>query len=180
MHVSRWIRYRLVVCGLLLLGTRAAIAALPVIYDSGATSPLTPYLDVFDELPGDDLSDAAPIDETDRVDPSRWLPIRTPELTPGSVTARPLVLPEGVVLPRPLFLIGSDLRSQRWLETHRADLAAIGAIGMLVNAESVAELEAIAVIARGLEILPASASDIAEVLGIAHIPVLISRDGITQ
>jgi integrating conjugative element protein (TIGR03765 family) len=63
---------------------------------------------------------------------------------------------------------------------HRERLAEIYAVGMLVNAESVADLEAIAAIARGLPILPASATDIAETLGLNHIPVLISRRGIEQ
>ena len=69
-------------------------------------------------------------------------------------------------------------RSRRWLAQHRERLAEIGAVGMLVQAESVGDLKAIARIADGLPILPAPASDIARVLGIEHFPVLISRRGI--
>ena len=104
----------------------------------------------------------------------------TPALTPGPVAQRPLSLPNGATLPRPLFLIGADPQSRQWLEMHRERLAGIHAVSMLVNAESKADLEAMAAIARGLPILPASATDIAETLGLRHIPVLISRRGIEQ
>lgn len=96
------------------------------------------------------------------------------------MSPRPLSLPNGAALPRPLFLIGADSRSRHWLEMHRERLAEIHAVGMLVDADSKADLEAIAAIARGLPILPASATDIAESLGLKHIPVLISRRGIEQ
>jgi len=49
---------------------------------------------------------------------------------------------------------------------------------MLVEAETVADLEAIAALAGGLAILPASASDIATALGLSHYPVLINAEGI--
>jgi hypothetical protein len=51
---------------------------------------------------------------------------------------------------------------------------------MLVQAETVEDLEAMARIAEGLPILPASATDIARALGLDHIPVLVSRRGIEQ
>ena len=113
-------------------------------------------------------------------DLSHLLPIRTPALTPGPVSPRPLSLPNGATLPRPFFLIGADPQTRQWLETHRERLAEIHAVGMLINAESAADLEAIAAIARGLPILPASATDITQALGLEHIPVLISRRGIEQ
>ena len=49
---------------------------------------------------------------------------------------------------------------------------------MLVEAETLADLEAIAALAGGLPILPASASDIAAALGLTHYPVLITPEGI--
>jgi len=48
---------------------------------------------------------------------------------------------------------------------------------MLVQAETVDDLGAVAELANGLPILPASASDIARALGLAHYPVLITRMG---
>jgi integrating conjugative element protein (TIGR03765 family) len=162
------------------LWSGATFAELAAIYDSGATEPLAPYLEAFGELPPASPVEPEPEDRLGAADLSRLLPIRTPELTPGPVSPRPLSLPNGATLPRPLFLIGADPQSRQWLEMHQKRLAEIDAIGMLVNAESPADLEAIAAIARGLPILPASATDIAEILGLKHVPVLISRRGIEQ
>ena len=164
----------------LVLWSGFAVAELAVIYDSGATKPLASYLEAFSERPAAAAVEAQPGDSLGAADLSRLLPIRTPALTPGPVAQRPLSLPNGATLPRPLFLIGADPRSRQWLEMHRERLAEIHAVGMLVNADSKADLEAIAAIARGLPILPASATDIAETLGLTHIPVLISRRGIEQ
>jgi integrating conjugative element protein (TIGR03765 family) len=80
----------------------------------------------------------------------------------------------------PLFLIGSDARSRQWLQTHRDRLKAIGAVGMLVQADTADDLRTIARLADGLSILPASGSDLAKALGISHYPVLISAHGIEQ
>lgn len=157
-----------------------AVAELAVIYDSGATAPLAPYLEAFGEAPQEALAEAPQFNSLGAADLTQLLPIRTPTLTPGPVSPRPLSLPKGATLPRPLFLIGADPQSRQWLEMHRERLAELHAVGMLVNADSKADLEAIAAIARGLPILPASATDIAETLGLRHIPVLISRRGIEQ
>jgi integrating conjugative element protein (TIGR03765 family) len=156
-----------------------ARAELEVIYDSGDTQPLAPFLEVFAEMPtprtavrsGNNLGAA---------DATRLLPIRSPGLTPGVVARRTVKRSDPSSLPRPFFLIGSDLRSREWLATHRDRLEKLGAVGMLVQAESVEDLEAMARIAEGLPILPASATDIARALGLEHFPVLVSRRGVEQ
>ena len=153
-----------------------ASAALTVIYDNGNTRPLAPYLEsiqapVSSEAPT--LSDVPPLGAAD---PEQWLPIRSPGLTPGRVERRAVHRP----FARPFFLIGSDAFSRQWLATHRDRLAEIGAVGMLVQAETVDDLRAIAALAKGLPILPTSASDIAEALALSHYPVLITRDGLEQ
>jgi integrating conjugative element protein (TIGR03765 family) len=79
---------------------------------------------------------------------------------------------------RPFFLIGSDTRSRQWLQDHRDRLKALEAVGMLVQADTLEDLRAIADLAQGLPILPASASDIAKALGITHYPVVITAQGI--
>ena len=56
----------------------------------------------------------------------------------------------------------------------------MGAVGMLVRADTLDDLRTIAQLAGGLAILPASATDIAKALGIRHYPVLISSHGIEQ
>ncbi|MCP4099911.1 MAG: integrating conjugative element protein, partial [Lentisphaerae bacterium] len=65
-------------------------------------------------------------------------------------------------------------------KNHRDRLKEIGAVGMLVQADTREDLQATANLSGGLSILPASASDIAKALGISHYPVLISAHGIEQ
>jgi len=81
---------------------------------------------------------------------------------------------------RPFFLIGSDPFSRDWLATHRDRLGEIGAVGMLVQAQTVDDLRTIAELANGLPILPASASDIARALGLSHYPELVTKHGLEQ
>ena len=154
--------------------------ALTVIYDSGETYSLAPFFEVFDE-------------DADRREgsPASLIPPSPPAMGAGAgaAPADPVagadagqVEPRDIKRPfaRPFFLIGSDGLSREWFATHRDRLAEIGAVGMLVEAETLDDLRAIAAIADGLPILPASASDIAEALGLSHYPVLITKDGIEQ
>ena len=176
------IRIRSVLSNAVLLSALAtpalAVGALTVIYDSGETYPLAPFLEVFDEEQvQEDGPQASPVQPSlGAADPGRILPIRSPGLTPGRVARRDIKRP----FARPFFLIGSDDLSREWFGTHRDRLAKIGAVGMLIEAETLGDLRAIATIADGLPILPASASDIAEALGLSHYPVLITKDGIEQ
>jgi len=152
-------------------------AELAVIFDSGDTEPLAPFLAPLE--PTERSADQS-IVSADRgveaVDLESLLPIRSPGLAPGRVEARLHDRP----LATPFFLIGADARSQQWLADNRARLKEIGAIGMLVEADSLADLESIANLAEGLSITPASGADLARALGIDHYPVLITRHGIEQ
>jgi len=154
-----------------------AQAELTVIYDSGNTQPIAPFLEVVesaDGIPQQRLVPTKP--QLGAADPKAWLPIQSHGLTPGSVQARS----HGRPFARPFFLIGSDTRSRQWLRDHQDRLKEIGAVGMLVQADTLDDLRKIAELADGLSILPASASDIAKALGISHYPVLISARGIEQ
>ena len=154
-----------------------ATGALTVIYDNGNTRPLAPYLEGIQAPVSPPQTVTTPdVSQLGAADPKHWLPIRSPGLTPGRVEKRAVHRP----FARPFFLIGSGSLSRRWLSTHRDRLAEIGAVGMLVQAETVDDLRAIAALANGLPILPASASDIAEALDLSHYPVLITKDGLEQ
>ena len=181
--MSRPICLRLALCGFWLLPV-SAVAALTVIYDSGDTRSIAPFLAVFDADTTKQMrqSSVAPAAGPPGgvANPTLQLPIRTPEVTPGPVRPRPLPLPEGVALPRPFFLVGADPLSREWLARHQARLAAIQAVGMLVEAETEEDMAAVTAIANGIPILPASASDIVPALKISHVPVLISERGIEQ
>jgi integrating conjugative element protein (TIGR03765 family) len=152
-------------------------AELTVIYDSGHTQPIAPFLDVFASAGETPQQSPVPTrSQLGAADPEAWLPIQSPGLTPGPVEARSQDRP----FARPFFLIGSDTRSLQWLQDHLDRLKEIGAVGMLVQADTQHDLRTIASLADGLSILPASASDIAKALGISHYPVLISAHSIEQ
>lgn len=152
-------------------------AGLTVIDDNGHTQPIAPFLDVFgarDTQPPRPPPPRTP--ELGAANPANLLPIISEGLTPGPVKGRV----HGRPFARPFFLIGADGYSRRWLQAHRDRLKALGAVGMLVQAETVADLRTIAGLAKGLPILPGSATDIAQALGVRHYPVLITQHGLEQ
>ncbi len=174
-RLSRY-EWRVMIVGFLLVPAMAQ-AELTIIYDSGNTMPIAPFLEVFESA--DEIQQQRPVPTKPPLgaaNPEAWLPIQSPGLTLGSVQTRSHNQP----FARPFFLIGSDVRSRKWLKDHRDRLKEIGAVGMLVQADTMDDLRTIAELADGLSILPASASDIAKALGISHYPVLISAHGIEQ
>lgn len=104
------------------------------------------------------------------------LPVLTPRLTPGIVEKRSIQAP-GLT---PLFLIGDDDLSRTWLSHHLTLLRQATAVGLVVNVETKNALQALRAIAPGLELVPASADDLAQRLGLSHYPVLITSTGIEQ
>ncbi len=152
-------------------------AALTVIYDSGDTQPIAPFLEPFEssEITASQRPTIQP-PQLGAADLTSLLPIRSPGLTPGPLQSKSHDRP----FARPFFLIGSDNLSRQWLLEHRVRLREIGAVGMLVQADNLDDLQAIAELAAGLSVMPASASDIAKALGVSHYPVLITPHGIEQ
>ena len=156
-------------CLLLCSGAHAR-EPLTVIYDSGDTLPLEPY-----------LPKRAPQEKTTTRDAKRQLPfnlpITTPSMKPGKVTVTPKELR---YLQRPLFLVGADQISRGWLIEKREQLIRIGAVGLLVEAKDRQEIEAVLAIAEGLRLVPASAEGFATKLGLSHYPILLSKEGWEQ
>ena len=167
----------------------SASAQLTVIYDSGDTQPLAPFLSSLQpvESPNPPSIASEALSQRKQRGPAdirNLLPIRSPGLTPGAVsmhTASTEALKRlALGNARPFFLIGSDPLSQRWLQARRAELQRLGAVGMLIQADTQADVRRIAELAQGLPITLGSASDIATELGIGHYPVLISSRGFEQ
>lgn len=104
------------------------------------------------------------------------LPVSTPELTPGNVDAKTLHLP-GMT---PIFLIGDDELSRKWLQLRLSSLVQLNALGLVVNVSSESGLDALSKLAGGLKLLPVSGSDLAKRLGLSHYPVLLTEKGIEQ
>lgn len=146
-------------------------AELTVVADLGG-QPTATYFEGINNQGKATASQAEPLS----VIPLTVLPISTPELTPGKVEARALTLP-GM---RPMFLIGDDDLSRRWLSLRRDALVQLNAVGLVVNVASEGALNDLEKHADGLELLPVSGSDSAKRLGLTHYPVLLTEKGLEQ
>lgn len=159
----------------LCLVARISVAEpLTVIFDNGQTRPLAEFLGPLAHVKRERPPESNP--NLGAADIEQLLPIRSPGLSPGMVEVRKHQVP----FARPFFLIGSDSASQEWLIEHREQLLDIGAVGLLVDAATVEDLQAIASIADGLPITPAPGSDIAKALGVMHYPFAVSDGRIWQ
>jgi len=153
-----------------------AVAGLTVIFDNGQAKPVAEFLSPLKSAPTNNELVADQNKQLGAANVQLLLPIRSVGLTPGKVTAKA----HNVPFARAFFLIGSDDRSRRWLVQHRKTLKELGAVGMLVEATTTEDLHAIARLADGLPITPASGSAIARAIGIEHYPVGISAGRIWQ
>ncbi|MFA0941200.1 PFL_4695 family integrating conjugative element protein, partial [Pseudomonas tremae] len=111
-------------------------AELTVVEDKGGDSAL-PYYRSLNPEPSSSVSN----DLTSQLDPvaAQGLPVRTTRMTPGTVQGRIINAP-GL---QPLFLIGDDETSRRWLQERGAVLKQMQAVGLVVN---VATQERLAVV----------------------------------
>ncbi|WP_422824114.1 integrating conjugative element protein [Xenorhabdus entomophaga] len=104
------------------------------------------------------------------------LPVKTPELTPGTVISKSLQLP-GIGA---LFLIGNDADSRQWLSQHAARLKQLHAVGLVVNVSEMAGLQSLRALAPDVSLSPASGSELARRLQLRHYPVLITETALSQ
>ena len=102
------------------------------------------------------------------------LPVHTPELSPGKVVRRSL---NQVVSP-PVFIVGDDPLSHRWLEAKRDYLVRIHAMGMVVNVRDKAGWHRLQ--RYGLPLYPVPGHDFAKAFEINHYPVLLEQHDIKQ
>ncbi|TKV13924.1 integrating conjugative element protein [Citrobacter sp. wls619] len=152
-------------------------AALTVVADLGGESSTALFESISPapEMPVPDAptasSSAQPVPLNEAV-----FPVVSHSLHPGTVTPRPLSLP-GMT---PLFLIGDDPQSLRWLSQRRAELKSLNATGLVVSVGSQARFEALQQQAPGIILLPASGDDLAARLQLDTYPVLITDAGLSQ
>ena len=149
---------------------------LTIIFDNGQARPLADFLGPLERTKDNNDREANKNKQLGAANIELLLPIRSVGLTPGKVTARA----HNVPFARAFFLIGSDEWSKRWLLEHREKLKDIGAVGMLVQATTIEDLQDVARLADRLPVTPASGSDIANAIGIDHYPVGISAGRLWQ
>lgn len=170
--------FRRSVCVVLLgLVHIASAQDLIVVGDDGGVSAL-PYYRALNLLPDAPaiVKPAAPAPPHAPDREADLLPVHSARLTPGRVTPRTLRAP-GL---SPFFLIGDDPPSRAWLHARGDTLRALGAVGLVVNVNTVEGLAALRRDAPGLTLAPTSGDDIAVRLGLAHYPVLVTATGIEQ
>lgn len=151
---------------------------LIVVADFGGTSAL-PYYRSLNLLPPS-VTPAASLPQP-RVphsvnEEAGFLPVHSRRLTPGTIAHQILRLPSLT----PFFLAGDDPRSRLWIHEHLASLRQLGAVGFIVQVDSVAALESLRTHAPGLTLVPASADDLATRLRLTHYPALVTATGIEQ
>lgn len=169
--------------GLLSLAAAPATLAQPprliVVEDRGGVSAL-PYYQVLDLQPhvGDTPPPRVelPRPPDRRFSEADMLPVRSERLSPGDVARRVIQAP-GLT---PMFLVGDDDRSRAWLRQRAPALRDLGAVGLVVQAESPQALAALRALAPGLALAPASGDELAQRLGLRHYPVLVTATGIEQ
>lgn len=149
-----------------------ANAALTVVADLGGES-VEPLFRAIETVP-----DAA---DTVSAKPAVPLmqaifPVISSRLHPGDTSPRTLSLP-GM---SPIFLLGDDPLSLRWLKQKQQKLAAINATGLVVNVASQERFQALQQYASGLTLLPVSGDDLAQRLQLSAYPVLITDSGVSQ
>jgi len=150
-----------------------------VVQDLGGVSAL-PYYEALnlqprnvDALPPNIMVPQAP---TTPISEADMLPVRSSKLTPGKVERRAIEAP-GL---RPFFVVGDDDLSQAWLRRRAASLRERGAVGLVVNVETVQALSRLRALIPDVPLSPVSGDDLAERLGLRHYPALITATGIEQ
>lgn len=152
---------------------------LILVEDRGGTSAL-PYYEALSLQPRANTPARSPIPATQipatPADEAAMLPVRSAKLTPGTVARRVIEAP-GL---RPFVVVGDDEASQAWLRRHAASLRERGAVGLVVNVETVQGLARLRALASGVPLAPVSGDDLAERLGLRHYPALVTATGIEQ
>lgn len=183
------IRTCLVVCfcavaSLSALPVLAAPSSLIVVEDRGGISAL-PYYQRLNLLPSGagptpsrspSQPSETPLPQKHRPSEADMLPVRSTLLTSGEVTRRVIQAPA----LSPIFLVGDDERSRAWLRQRLSALRDLDAIGLVVNIESPAALDALRRLAPGLTLVPTPGDDLARRLNLRHYPALVTATGIEQ
>ncbi|MGD3079430.1 integrating conjugative element protein, partial [Escherichia coli] len=108
-------------------------------------------------------------------DSSGVFPVICTRLHPGSVMKRQLLTGWG-----PVFIIGDDPFSLRWMSEHLEILKSLNALGLVVNVESVERMEVLQQRADGLLLLPVICDNFVQTLQLNAYPVLITEMEISQ
>lgn len=148
-----------------------AFAELKVVDDTGGASTDQYYESLNPEPEG---AQVRPLSKP--VSEANMLPVVSPSVSPGQVARRQINAP-GL---RPFFIVGDDDLSRAWLAARKEALVSMGAVGMVVNVQTVDQLQALRSVAMGLTMLATPGDDVAKRLSISHYPALVTSQSIEQ
>ena len=152
----------------------ASLAELKVIADLGGESAVRFY-EPIQPVHSDDAPkhpNAVPSQITE----DQLLPIISHKWSVGRVQPKPLNLPGAL----PMFLIGADDTSRQWLYKNKDKLIKMNAMGLVINVNTVDEMNELRQIVPELTLMPSPADTLAERLEIYHYPILFTPEGISQ
>lgn len=151
------------------LASHAGAQPLPVAHDAGPGVPIGAHLAPL--LAPQERSGASELVQ---------FPVRTPGLVPGRLAGTPR-WPDAQWLTQPVFLVGDDAASRRWLRQHRQRLVDMHAAGLVVQAPSDAAFRRLQVLAEGLPLAPGPTPWLSQRLATLHaavLPLLMRSDGV--
>lgn len=167
-------RFSVVLFCMMFLGISTSSAELTVIADLGGESAVRFYEGIQPEY--DKSAPNYPNALPQTITEADMLPVVSHRLTPGKVQPMSLEL----VGMSPIFLVGTDDISRKWLVQHYNALLASHAVGLVVNVTTLEELESLRHLAPNIPLLPTPADDFSKRLKLAHYPALITETGISQ
>ncbi|HAT6803630.1 TPA: integrating conjugative element protein [Citrobacter freundii] len=162
---------KIAIPALLLSLSCTASATLIVIADLGGESTTRLFNAIASQADDENVSSAQVVPLETAV-----FPVVSARLHPGVVISRSLSLP-GLM---PLFIIGDDPLSVRWLAEQGKTLKSLNATGLVVNIATAENLEVLRQAAEGLTLLPVCGDDLAQRLQFDAYPVLITDSGLSQ
>ncbi|MGL5469525.1 MAG: PFL_4695 family integrating conjugative element protein [Shewanella sp.] len=109
---------------------------------------------------------------------AQMLPVETPQLSPGKINFTSTPPTTSATLPQPLFIVGDDPLSHKWLTHHEQRLKSLNAIGIIVNVKTEQGLNRFK--QYDLTIYPVQGHDFAKLFLLNHYPALINNGKISQ
>jgi integrating conjugative element protein (TIGR03765 family) len=166
------------VAALLLAGSSAAsFAGVTTIHEGGPTVPIDGLLAAL--VPPRAATAAHPAAPPADTALPLSLPVRSASMRPGRIeTARRLA--PAAALGAPMFIVGDDPLSRRWLTANRERLQRAGASGLVVDVATLGRFQALRALVPGLPLAPASLDAVAPQSGpdgLSVYPLYIAPDG---
>lgn len=165
---------------ILVMGMNQLSPALTVITDTGNTVDAKPYLKA---VPMPNENSIMREIKKHRSEFDNAVIVKKSEYPVKSIFRQGKVLPHKLKVSRftstPIFLIGSDSRSLRWLSMNKNHLKKIHAIGIITNVEdkkTVSDIEK----KIGVTLLTASIDGLEKIVGTSNYPFLVVNNWVIQ